>query len=51
VSASIVAVVNPVRRTGFVANVPTAIRSTAGFAATNARAAAIASASGSPFIE
>ena len=50
-SASIVEVEKPVRRTGSVANVATAIRSAAGFAATNARAAATASSSGCPSID
>ncbi len=40
-----------VSMTGLVANVATAIRSAAGLAATNARAAATAFVSGSPFIE
>jgi hypothetical protein len=51
VSASIVAVEKSVRSCGFVAKVATAIRSLEGLAPMNARAAAIASASGCPFID
>ena len=51
VSASIVAVWKPVRKSGSVAKVATAIRSSGGLAATNARAAATASSSGCPSID
>ena len=51
VSALIVAVVKPVSATVSVANVVIAIRSAAGFASMNARAAAVASASGWPAID